>query len=340
MNATQVPKCADVSLEFLARICAFYNSQDNRPDNRHLIWQGLFESHYTGLHSCLVRNDLAGLASRLDQIHRNQNCFGLDMWIEADPNSLENLWLSHLTFLANDLGILPVRNPEDGWPVGEVPTEELLDGVETALGFKFNAFGNGATYGPIIKGRCVPFKLLQSACLWSQVRRYGPKSVLEIGAGLGRFGHLLGLLFGASGKKISYHTIDLPILAVQHAFLLGANFGPKSIWMAGELENPSAQFLIHGLDWLTIPSVDAVINQDSFPEIPRPIAESYIRQIASALSLRCCFFSVNHESNRGGQTRVFELVETEAALKPVARSPWRARNGYVLEVWRKSFPIC
>ncbi len=71
------------------------------------------------------------------------------------------------------------------------------------------------------------------------------------------------------------------------------------------------------------------------PEMLPEVQNSYLAHICLQLNPGGYFFSINHESDRGGQTRVFAAAQSHPVIKLVHRSPTWVRVGYVEEIYKR-----
>lgn len=323
-----------VTDDFMVRLCEFYRHQPEPELSQ--IWSGIYADRYQQLHGELKAKNIPFLQANLPHMYVGGFLFGLD-WNHSHPTSeYWSTWCRALEAAANSLGTLPVRNPEQEGPAEYDPLA-VLASMEFRLGCHINSAGGGEMLAVKMWDRVVPVKLLEAVCLWSTLSRHiskGASVFLELGAGLGSFGHLLSMIREGRQINLEYHTIDLPLVSVLHAYLLALSFGEDAIWLHGEGRLHQCHIFVHGL-FRDVALIDAAINHNSLPEIRADQAESYLRLIHGNLVDGGVFYSVNHECPRMDQNRVAGIMSKISGMKQMQRSPFWARQGYVEEVWKK-----
>jgi putative sugar O-methyltransferase len=149
-------------------------------------------------------------------------------------------------------------------------------------------------------------------------------SVLEIGGGLGRtafYARQLGIT--------DYTIVDLPLSSLSQGNFLGRVLGPEQVAVLGEPEinEESRTKLVSPAAFLgSQRRYDLVVNIDSMTEMSREVATAYIRHISANADR---FLSINHESN---PFTVRELLLEQKLARPVPRTPYPMRDGYVEEI--------
>lgn len=331
--------------EFFARLAAFYAAQPQVATQVSPIWHGI-RAHYTqGLLAALASRSWEVVAEALQSVSSGCQLFGLDYAADGTEAVYRGHWERAVIAAAYNLGVLDVWNPEQ--EQDESLNADLVLRVESALGVTLDHPGCGGIRGAAVHGRFIPTKLAEMACVVASLRRLpswpaGPW--LEIGAGTGWLCYLVQRLLGEYPP--AYHILDLPEVAVLQAYQLACGGYADRIWLAGEpdpdwsgygvRESGEPRIFIHGMrslpDGLTF---QLACNQNSLPEIPRPVAERYLREIAARLKPGGAFVSINHESRRGGQVPVRELLAGVAEWRLCSRAPFWQRAGYVEEVWTR-----
>jgi putative sugar O-methyltransferase len=194
--------------------------------------------------------------------------------------------------------------------------------VPDCFGFQSNAGG-------------LPVKILHYGAIAHTIQDLfpitSPAHVLEIGAGLGYLGYIAWHF-----KARNYTVLDLPTVAVMSAYFMGTVFGSQNIWMVGEPEPKKFARFYPSTDCRGIDSqkYDLIVSVDGFPELPIPVQDKYLNLIDECLMPNGIFLSINHESNDGGQRRVFDAVRNHGKLRLIARYPFMMRAGYIEEIYR------
>lgn len=305
--------------DFVLRLFRFYTCQP-QPKNGE-IWETICETYQKPVRDSL-KGEAAPVHASLADIYTNSAMAGLDIGLGGTPKT----WLDYAVALANYLCVLHVFNPEQ--PTGQdIDPVGLVRSLEESLKYELDYPGAIGMRGAIIADRFIPCKLLNVALVNAMFPLFG--NVLEIGPGIGMLGYLIHTL-----RLGVYHTMDLPVSSVIHAYALKTAFPDAQIWMNGESDKEylRADILIHGLNFWTEDQMDFVVNQDSLPEMPERVARDYIDLIDSILAPHGQFISINQESRRGGQSVVYELVKG-TKLKRKLRMPFWGRKGYVVECY-------
>lgn len=285
------------------------------------IWKPLTLDYQSGLSSAFASKNIQVIESFLANLYRGQTVSGFDV-----PNDATTPFADHLIRAASALGVIhayaPLQ-PNDS----TYDTEGLLLAMEYVLRARITYPGGGSMRGALVNGRFIPHKLIEAVPIVVAIQRlrFQPRIIMEIGAGAGTIGYLLRQVIDCE-----YHTVDLPLVSVVHAFLLMSSVG--NVWLHGELEAKSSVY-VHGLNRPQI-QCDLIINKDSLPEFPKSNAIEFLDYIEESLRPRGYFLSINHESHIGGQTRVFDLAAA-SGLSLIHRSPYWMRDGYVEELWQK-----
>jgi hypothetical protein len=341
------PLAARPSLKFLSRLISFYNRQPSTEDSISDIWKTARSLHHRSLHQALLSGQAGTVAALLGNVYDGCTMFGLDYGRnvltdsgEEGINVYKSRWIDMIKRAAWSLGVIPVQNDEQAFNEDH-ELDQLFLAMEAVLCCPLTHPGGGGAFGIDVNGRFVPYKLLDAACIVGAIQRMykaGPslELVYELGAGSGMLACLLLRVFPSIAK---YVTNDLPIVSVIQAYLLAQVFTEEKILLCGE--EPTirpARIFIMGQN-VEVPSYikpfDLAINQDSLPEMPHPIQDRYLLHIQDILANRAKFYSVNQESPRGNQMRVFCATQKLSQLTLIHRCPYWGRNGYVEEVWIK-----
>lgn len=228
--------------------------------------------------------------------------------------------------LAQSIGAVRIPNPESPNQVRlyDKNTVALLPliAAETTLDLSFpnpfpDEFGVSTSRG-VISLRAV-FAVYQANRLRQLLSMTRNKSILEIGAGLGRTA-----FYAYSMGMRDYAIIDLPLANAAQAYFLGRTIGPENIALSGETNEAPVRVLtpssLDGMD------VGVVINVDSLTEMDRSFAARYA---AFARDHSEIFLSINHEVNL---FTVREMIRSAMPEAVVLRYPYLMRPGYVEEV--------
>lgn len=333
---------------FFKRLIAFYQLQPQVQDRVSFIWSEAARVFHKPLHEALLNGDRGAASALLDSVYHGCTMFGLDYGDnvltdtgEEGIQAYKDHWLDLVQRAACSLGVIPVQNDEQVFDASH-DASGLFCAMETVLGCPLTHTGGGGAFGIDVKGRFVPRKLLDAACVVGSVLRMQDdkrklQTVYELGAGSGM---LAGLMLRAFPSIRKYVINDLPLIAVIQAYLLAHVFTEDQIELDGETPKVNGpRISIMGQNEQVLPLggtlFDLAINQDSMPEMPFHTQERYLLQIQQTLDDGAKFYSVNQESTRGGQLRVFCAAQKFPRLKLIQRSPYWGRSGYVEEVWEK-----
>ena len=311
----------NLSIAFVDRLIAFYRSQPKPIITP--IWGSLIDAYLYPLIDALVSGNKPLLLDILSNCYANNTIAGSDADISSEEYERCFLTVGEL------YGVIPLFCPIQPWPV-IISCEEIIEAVEALVGCAIDHPGAGDVSGAIVGKRFIPNKLLNGLAVLANVLRRDPSGdVLEIGAGCGYIGYLIHKMFPES----HYHTMDMPVHSVLQAFLLAGALGEDAIWLEGEPYN-GQMVLIHGLKSPNN-KFSLVINQDSLPEMPPSVGLEMLKLTERILVTGGLFLSVNQESGRGDQHRVFALIKECPSLKLVNRSPFIYREGWLEEIYIK-----
>lgn len=322
----ETPKSIRPSESFIKRLIAFYKQQQQYKLEMSEIWQAI-TAHHLPLHTALLSENVSEVADLLANMYRSNLVFGLDDPWQSVSNvtgAYTDTWKRTLIDCATCMGVIPAYNPEQDNAL-EFDVDLVLMGMEKRINRLITYRAAGSVYGVSTDKHFVPIKLLRAAALiYTLEREERTLDVgLEIGAGLGYFGSLAGGI---------YHTIDLPIVSVLHAYLLAVQKGESDICLEGEPKHDAIRTYIHGIAMFdSLRMLDYAVNEDSLPEMPRGTGEALMTTIWERLRYTGVFLSVNHESTKANQVTVPSLVKDDLQLKH--RSPCWYRPGYVEELY-------
>ena len=315
-------------------------------------WSEFIESHYGEMIDLIERDDTRGLVAYLLSLPRQGAAHGFFQGrlvhdsLQGNPEGqLDRAWwlLDHLVALAEAVGVLRVRCPEQGdWdfaPFGSVP--ELRDRIEQAIGLPLTLpdlfeglFALEPDSGAIhLRSIMATYAVRQVAALLQNLESLAPAEmkVAEIGAGIGY------TAYAAHALGISRYTLfDLPEVNVAQGFFLLETIDPGAVRLYGEEEGASIEVLPASAFPPRSPAAfHVVVNIDSLPEIDPIIVDGYVNGIAERSRY---LFSINQEAPLTGgvgvhRRAVRESVSLNPRLKPILRQPNWIRAGYVDEVF-------
>lgn len=318
-------------LAFSERLIHFYDLCLTTADQPTAIWSSLYVAYLGHLIKALQERDKARIATLLAGCHE----FLIHAGMDTGEHDLVKNYTRELTALIEHLGMVPMQSFEQRVDMALSFTEaqRMVDGcgydchIEPRVGLPTVAIGgwqyhcSGNNYAYVIS----------TACRFLRCRPEAIGSMLEVGPGLGLMGY-----FANRNHGIQYHTADLRLGSVIHAFVLHKQSG-KPVWLHGDA-GECCGFNIHG-GCANLPAslrVRLAVNQNSLPEFSRPAATVALNRIAGALSYDGIFISINHESGRDGQLAVGSHIrEHGIPLKLIARFPFWLWPGYVTEIFAK-----
>ena len=314
------------------------------------LWSWIYETRQRPLAELLDRRDVRGLATELASMFRKTFMVGIAAGSLKDHSESAlgaRIWrvrtLDGLVSLAEALGVVPVEDPEIGGRVraleGEIP--DLIERLETALGFAIDFPGVGAPYGLVVHGRLVtidsPDQMYSAIRLDEALRAHlpdvaaGAPRVTEVGGGYGA----TCLWFLRRRPNVArYEIVDLPIVNVLQGYFLSRVLGASAVSLFGE---EPAQVVIspNSALWSLRSGYDVLVNKDSMPEMPEDAVLDYLRWARS--SCTGIFFSCNQESQMPFLDQrlgfVPEAVEQVGGFSRLRRDQSWVRPGYVEEVY-------
>jgi SAM-dependent methyltransferase len=139
-----------------------------------------------------------------------------------------------------------------------------------------------------------------------------PSHTLELGAGLG----FIGVIMCRWGAK-SYTDVDLSTYATAAAFFFSRCCGAERVRLRGEPDSKSifaTYYPSTDCSGVLERKYDAVVNVNSFPEMPNSAQDSYLRIIAKCLKPGGFFFSINHEHEVCGQRSLTHAIAANPGL--------------------------
>lgn len=326
--------------EFCSRLIKFYKRHGEWRGHMSVIWSPLVDLVFPHIQSALEKEDRQKLADCLQDVCVQTAMWGVDLPTNRSPEgerALRGMWSDAIIDSAASLGVIPYFNPQQPNPK-EYTHEGMIAAMEVVLGGKLHH--RGCAMMAMIKAgdRRIPFKLAEAAQIAGMIQRMMtglPKVMVEIGAGTAFIGYLMRSLAEQQKVPLTYHTVDLPVMGVLQGFLLAQAFGDDQIWFSGEEEKNRRNIQIHGLIKPEL-KLDCALNQNSFPELPAAEEEEDLKWIEKHLRAGGKFLSINHESDSGGQFRVFAAIQKCPSLRLTFRQAFIGRPGYLTEVYEKT----
>lgn len=311
------------STDFFDRLRKFYAGQLLN-HKLSAIWSGMRKQFLMDLSACLSADNSSALAAYMESVCNSPVCYGIIAPLE------EKEWNARLIDAACALGVVPVYCPSQPMPTRLDP-EAIISAMESVLGCILTHPGGGQMVGVKVGNRFIPGKLLEAAYVSASIQRLGLRNapvVFEFGSGAGVLVYLLARMSSAE-----FHLSDIPEISALQAYLLAVACGEKSIWFSGE-NRTTQRFFIHGTRLANFGFTFAV-NQNSFPELTAEVQDEFLDFISRNLAMGGIVYSWNHESERGGQRRIFCAIQKFKWFHQIQRTPAWHRAGYVEEVWRK-----
>lgn len=295
----------------------------------------ILDGYKSAIHNIALNGTDEELASVLRNPADNNLFFGFDLiyesrtkalWADAVPQAQQvGLVADAVKALAGAIGVTRINNPEapDHRLADAHTSDELIAMVAEVVQADFpnpypNEFGLKLKTG-IANLRAV-FAVYQQFRTLQMLRLAKGKSVLEIGAGLGRTAYYCNRS-GVTG----YTIIDLPMTNLAQGYFLGRALGQDKVSLFGE---EPAHGAVRVLPTVCLGDVkaDVVVNVDSLTEMDHEVAVAYV---AHTLKTAKLFLSINHEVN---SFTVNELVKGLSPTTELMRYPSPMRAGYVEEI--------
>lgn len=326
------PSPPGLSDEFLSKLIKFYSKQSEWKNKVSHIWEQTEILFHGPIKSALENKSLPRLRSALEGVYFGDAINGMD--IPASLKENEHLFLFTPQFLDTAIcsGVLPMFNSNQAVPIDNLTYSGVLDAIEVVAGGKINHPGGGGMTSIAIGERKLPVKMTELLRVFlasiKLMDSNSPNNVIEIGGGCG----FIAFIFCSLRNNCRYHLFDLPIVSVMQAFLVATALGESNVGFFDESD--TKQVTIWGLNNPNGIKMDLAINVNSFPEIPEAIGDQYLSMLETILKPSSCLLSVNHESNRGGQFRLFGTIQAHPRFASISRSPAWGYPGYVQEIWK------
>jgi hypothetical protein len=321
-------------LRLVARLLAVYKRTFSLEHYGEGMWRQFFEKRHGSLHKIFMSGDIVAAATVLRNPAASDLHYGFENTVPEFTEKLVNsvqraedyavLCKMHLVTLAEALGLIILENPETysykpNSPAGpEIDT--LLTQLDRAFGTEIafpNPFPN--EFGLKTPRGIAGYRAVHALYQAYRIRALQPRSVVEIGGGLGRTAYYCHLL----GKR-DYVMVDLPFTALSQGYFLGTLLGERALVLDGEpyrrdaikIESPDT-FLKSKRNH------DLFVNVDSLTEIPLAVATPYYQAFRRRGKL---LLSINHEANA-------HTVHADLGDVKHTRFPYWMRRGYVEELY-------
>jgi len=310
----------------IQRLIKFYrNNSQQQLDIMTPLWRHITTVNQLPLFEALNSGTEADVSHHLSNIAKGGYLYGVN-----DHHPLEDQsTIERISRLGAIFGLVPVLNPEQP---DEVDRTVSIPMLESFLGF---TIGTGEVPGVFESVGIYHRMLFYASALVSFRNFLGkiPARVLEIGGGFGA----LPILLSRCPEAKSYTVIDLPVMAVMSAHVIGSLLGADKVKLAGEdgcaFANYYTSFAYAGV---RESAYDLIVNTDSLPEMTATAQDEYLSLIADTLAPGGIFLSINHESSNGGQSSVLSAVRRNGSLRLVSRHAFEMRTGYVEEIFTKA----
>ena len=332
----------DVDRVLVARLLEKYRALTQDFGTEFTIWPDV-----APLHRALTAGDADSLASQFGRLfqdnlllgmgHAETLYFGERVW---RPGFQELRMTDTLLALGEALGVLSLPSHAQMKLIDYVTAmhtdqNALFGKIEAVLAFSLEMprVGNPPVF--TLNGISTNADMVRHAYVANRIRQLGvgpQEAIVELGGGFGS----LGLLANRAGFR-NYTIIDLPVVGAIQTYFLGSALGRDAV--SGYRENPAAMRVLPPPSFGEIPdrSVALSINMDSLPEIPRPEALAYLREIRRTSRQ---FLSINqeasapHEVRLERQTIVSDMIEEVGGFERIYRFPYWIIEGYAEELYR------
>ena len=330
--ATFVTAGRDASPDFVRRLCRSYKHQLGVFEGFGESFWGSFADKNKQVHEALLRSDIDAAAAIVRNPSSTDLFYGFDSsgaelidLFRSNPGQVQgtiNSVCDRLLRSSEAIGARRMLYPEAALDANPPDVDQLLTDIEAKLGISLtfpNVFPD--EFGVETSKGVISYRAVQALYQAWRIRQITDKSVVEIGAGLGRTAYYAR----AFGLR-DYTIIDIPLTTIAQAAFLSNALGENAITLPGE----TAQ---HGCIRIETPSwfygtserFALAANIDSMVEMDRSHAERY----ADKISRHCdAFWSVNHEYNP------FVVSDLKALNHPYHRSPYWLRKGYAEHLYK------
>jgi hypothetical protein len=340
------------------------------------IWTTML-TRYGKLQKALEEGRAENLAQTLSSMFREAFLFGIstaDTYPGSQTRLGRRIWsqrcLEDLVSLAEYVGAVRtecLEQGEIGWAFKD-GAEALIAKIERAIGTPVNFPLIGAPYGIKIGDALVTFETPEHIYVATRINEainaYVAEThnnngggvavsphIVEIGAGFGGTAHWL---LKIRRDVASYTIIDLPLINVLQGYFLARAFGAERVSLYGEdcvgnnkggdandAAAVAARFINvrpdHSLETVGTAGVDVLINENSMPEMPQHVVESYLAWAKQRVG--GIFYSYNHEAyspfDNVPQVLVPEVLERVGGFKRLSRNYSWVRRGYVEEIYAR-----
>jgi hypothetical protein len=328
------------------------------------IWTTML-TRYGKLQKALEEGRAEHLAQTLSSMFREAFLFGIstaDTYPGSQTRIGARIWsqrcLEDLVSLAEYVGAVRtecLEQGEIGWAFKD-GAEDLIAKIEQAIGTAISFPDIGAPYGIRIGDALITFEMAEHVYVAVRINEAinsyvaetqsdSSPHIVEIGAGFG--GTALWLL-KLRRDVGSYTIIDLPLINVLQGYFLAKAFGGENVSLYGEdasgdnatAATPKPLVRVrpnHSLDALGGAGVDVLVNENSMPEMPQHVVESYLAWAKQRV--RGIFYSYNHEAyspfDNVPQVLVPEVLQRVGGFKRLSRNYSWVRRGYVEEIYTR-----
>jgi hypothetical protein len=318
--------------EFMSRLAAFAKSQSTL-HNYGAMWNGHSANHAV-LMNYLLNDQLRDAHNYLNHFHDTPLMHGITQgdWSANNIRSdqiiaqqiCNRIW-DVLLGVCEYLAIVPVQNPEQGPVALSVPIDTLAYLLSSNVPGYRPLKWQGGLYGLNTNIGIMGERDLTSLYLAHKIHARFPTAdaaIMEIGGGGGYIPYWLHLM---GHRNIT--MVDLPTIIICQAYQLSANLGKEHLLLPNESGTAAIRWLTPDQIATDTAHFDCVVNTDSMPEMAIEHVRNYLDIINSRSKT---FFSVNQETETGGQHSVHKLAK-EYQMSLTERSLFWLRRGYTEE---------
>jgi len=226
------------SIAMLRRIQAAYRQAGATELNPHdSFWTTAADYAKQPIHDALLAEDTAALEKVFAAPVETSLFYGFDTLNQANQGNMhpsEHQWRADWSYdnllrLCEAVGVVRLEYPEAPARTSYPETEELLEKLDAALGFRID-FPNlyaGETGLKTSRG-AASYRAVQALYQAWLIRKTGAEKVVEIGAGMVRTAYYASR-FGIR----DYTIVDLPLTNVSQAGFLALTLGEQSVALYG-----------------------------------------------------------------------------------------------------------
>lgn len=329
--------------DFVSSLVRNYGSSNNYSSSDKPIgeiWRGA-TSASRGLILHYLNESVSELNKCLNRMFETQLINGFDQGHVVAQAIMENadsarhigtVTIDKLLLLAQSLAVIPYYNPEQGNWTFDGDIDAMLDKIQGEIDFdiSFPSF-YGGVYGIPTKFGTMTDRALMAIFIANSMKKIidMDKAVCEIGGGSGMQAYYM---WKAGFRRLA--VVDLPEVGMCQAYFLHRNIKEASIILddcfrsSRDREGTIGIFRPERFYEATRHKWDAIINVDSFPEMPKQFVLDYI---SKCVENRWPLVSINQEAATGDQNIVPLICAGFPLLQRVLRAPFWMRLGYVIE---------